>query len=184
MLERRQRMGLYFKDGKTFTPLVLCWYESLKQANKFTGIVNTWQEWWIDHIFCSTGHYLDTVELRQSQSKSGCSMKWCRRLQLSSYAVKESGLVDRSSPLSFSSFFSRPGAQAVALQRQPPWARLRTVCRDWGDRVSKNKKSAGTARFAADKKKRWGGRGGCIRAGNSALPFGLLLYHTTIKTWL
>lgn len=62
------------------------------------------------------------------------SPRWCRGKQLPSYAVRRGGLETRSTPLSFAflsfaflSFFFFPGAQAMALERQLPWARLRTV---------------------------------------------------------
>lgn len=60
------------------------------------------------------------------KQRSCFSLRWCCGPQLPSYAAGEGGLRARSTHLSFS-FFPSPGAQAVALERQLPWARLRTV---------------------------------------------------------
>lgn len=68
---------------------------------------------------------------------------------------KGSGLEDRSPPLSFSSFLSRPRAQAVALRETAAMSKAY----DGGlpgpgeTGVSKNKKSAGTARVCSGQEK-------------------------------
>lgn len=97
---------------------------------------------------------MDTGRFRQSHLKSGSSLRRCRGLQLSSYPGKDSGLEDRSSPLSFSPFF--PGRELRLWlckdSRHEQGLGQSAGTEETG--VSKNKKSAGTARVAAHKKKR------------------------------
>lgn len=173
-------MGLYQKRGSALAPLLLCPRGSLRRASASGEAV----ERRIGHVSRSTGSSRDAREFRRLPSEV---MRRTPAFLLRRKRKRIRGQISSSLiPAFFFIFFIFPGRELR------PW-----LCRDsrheqglgrsagtGGDRVSKNKKSAGTARFAADKKRRRGGRGGCIRAGNPALPFGLLLYHTTIKTQL
>ena len=129
---QRQRMGRYYKNRTTLTPLVLYPHESLKQANTFTGsqdlteIVN-WPRFLLHRTL--NGHRtVQAVAFKEWLLSE--AMPRTPALLLPWKRQRIRGQIFSSLILPF---FSRARAQAVALQRQPPWARLRTVCRDWGD---------------------------------------------------